>query len=141
MKSYDIVAFVNFEARGKNLNSQTVNPILRDFRRKLEAFKVVKGDLVIRVERCDEFESELVDSGWLLASHQVRFLIVDSDKQWANNSNNVVRPAISQGIREIEIQNGLTYTKRITVRVRDVCFQGKPRQGRWATERLNVVTF
>ena len=141
MRSYELIQHISFSCRGKNLTPEKCNPLLRQFRRQLESYELREGELFARPAVVDEFQGELVDSTWVLASQQIKWDISDSKEGWASRANNFIRQRLSKDMMGMKLDNGEKYTKRITITVEQAVFQGEPKVGRWVKEKFSVISF
>lgn len=143
---YDAYMEICFEVRGSGFNPRSpsvverVNEELRAFRQKLEALKVEEGPLVARVERVDEFNSELKDFSNILCSQKLYWAIVDSGPGWADRKNNHLQPLLHKRVRALTHDNGQPFSDRIEIRVVDSVFPGEPKTGPWPPEKVTTVT-
>ena len=108
------------EVRGKTkLDPEIVNPLLREYRKKLEAFKIEEtksdgGLSKIWVQLVEDFNSEFMDEGkTILFSHQLKLNIYDSLPHSHNNYAHQLQVKLADGLGKIYVDNGLTYSKKI----------------------------
>lgn len=135
---------VRSEVRGKRrLDPETVNPLLRKYRQKLEEFKIEEqksdgGRSKIWVQLVEDFKSEILNEGkTLLFSHQLKINIFDSLPHGSNNYAHSLQVKLVKGLGKIELDNGLTYSQKIVVVTTGIKFSGGGRSpGRWPGERL-----
>lgn len=139
---------VRGEARGKKkLDVAEVNPLLREYRQKLETFKIEeKSDgrqFKVWVQECDEFNSELLeDEKTLLFSHKLRLNIFDDLLRSYNNYAHSIQAKLGEALGKIQVENGKTYSQKIVIETTGIKFAGGGRTaGRWPVERLAGIGF
>ncbi len=139
--------FLRGEVQGKKkLDANVVNPLLREYRKKLEEFKIeeTKSDgklLKIWTQEVDEFNSELLSEKTLLFSHKLRLNIFDPPPHAHNNYAHSIQAKLSEGLRKIRVENGKTYSQKIIIVTTGIKFAGGERTGRWPVERLAGIGF
>lgn len=141
--------FLRGEVIGKRkLDANVVNPLLREYRRKLESFKVekTKSDgrpFKIWTDHVDEFTSELsVDSKTLLFSQKLKINVLDKPPHSHNNYAHSIQVEISKGLGRIRVENGETYTRKISITTTGIKFSGgQGTAGRWPAEEIRIVGF
>ena len=126
----------------RKLDAEIVNPLLREYRRLLEKFKVEKtksdGRLFkIWVQMVDEFNSELsADSKTLLFSHKLKLTVLDPPPHSHNNYAHSIQVEISKGLDKIRVDNRKPYSQKIIIITTGIKFSGSAATGRWPAERL-----
>lgn len=132
----------------RKLDANVVNPLLREYRRKLESFKVekTKSDgrpFKIWTDHTDEFTSELsVDSKVLLFSQKLKLNILDPHPHSHNNYMYSLEVEISKGLGKIRVENGETYTRKISIITTGIKFAGSQgTSGRWPNEGIRIIGF
>jgi len=134
--------FLRGEVQGKKkLDANVVNPLLREYRKKLEEFKIeeTKSDgelLKIWTQHVDEFNSELLSEKTLLFSHQLKLNIFDPHPHAHNNYAHSIHVKISEGLRKIRVEDGKGYYGKIIILTTGIKFAGGERTGRWPVERM-----
>ena len=132
------------EVRGKKkLDAAEVNPLLRQYRRKLESFKIEEsksggGRSKIWVQLVEDFTSEFVGEGKIvLFSHQLKINIFDSLPHSHNNYAHQLQVKLAEGLGKIYVDNGMTYSQKIVIVTTGIKFAGGERtSGRWPAEGL-----
>lgn len=127
------------ECRGKKeLDANEVNPLLREFRRKLEQFKIdeTRSDgkqCKIWTQDVDEFNSELLNDGkTLLFSHKIKLNIFDPHPHSHNNYAHSIQVKIAKGLGKIKLEN-----EKIIIVTTGIRFAGDGGgDGRWPAERF-----
>lgn len=132
------------EVRGKKkLDAAEVNPLLRQYRRKLESFKIEEsksdgGLSKIWVQLVEDFTSEILGEGKIvLFSHKLKINIFDSLPHSHNNYAHSLQVKLAEGLGKIYVDNGMTYSQKIFITTTGIKFSGGGRtSGRWPGERL-----
>ena len=132
------------EVRGKKkLDAAEVNPLLRQYRRKLESFKIEEsksggGRSKIWVQLVEDFTSEILGEGkTILFSHQLKINIFDSLPHSHNNYAHSLQVKLAEGLGKIYVDNGETYSRKIFIVTTGIKFAGGERtSGRWPAEEL-----
>jgi hypothetical protein len=132
------------EVRGKKkLDAAEVNPLLRQYRRKLEGFKIEEpksggGLCKIWVQLVEDFNSEILAEGKIiLFSHQLKINIFDSLPHSHNNYAHSLQVKLAEGLGKIYVDNGMTYSQKIVIVTTGIKFAGGERtSGRWPAEGL-----
>lgn len=131
------------EVQGKRkLDADVVNPLLREYRKLLEGFKIKEtksnGKLFkMWVQFVDEFNSELsVDKKVLLFSHKLKINVYDPHPHSFNNYAHSIQAKLAEGLKKIRVENGKTYSQKIVVETTGIKFSGSAATGRWPVERL-----
>lgn len=131
--------FLRGEVQGKKkLDSNEVNPLLRQYRQLLNDFKVEerRGDgkiTKIWTDHVDEFTSELFNDGRnLLFSHKLKINIFDPHPHSFNNYAHSIQIKISR-LKDIQVEDG-----RIVIITTGIKFSGchDGREGRWPMEKM-----
>jgi len=136
--------FIRSEVKGKKkLDPETVNPLLREYRKKLEMFKIEEtksggGRSKIWVQLVEDFTSEILNEGkTILFSHQLKINIFDSLPHGSDNYAHHLQVKLAEGLGKIYVDNGLTYSQKIFIVTTGIKFSGGGRtSGRWPGERL-----
>ncbi len=133
-KGYEFIMNVCFEVREENLDSRQVNPLLRKFREQLENYKFKEGEIKIWIGRVTEFESELINTNWLVCSQQIL---------WRGYSP---RGFSCEGIKPRLLRDMLTQELKdeetsITIRMTNALYEGSQKQGRWPRDRFDGAGF
>ncbi len=134
---------IRSEVRGsRKLDPLVVNSLLREYRKKLEIFKIEEtksdgGLLKIWVQEVDEFNSELLDEGkTLLFSHQLKINIFDSLPHGFDNHAHRLQAKMGEALEKIQIKEG-KYSQKIIITTTGIKFRGGERtSGRWPKEQL-----
>ena len=138
------------EVQGKRkLDANVVNPLLREYRRKLEKFKIekTKNDgrpFKIWTDHVDEFNYELsVDGKVALFSQKLKIIVLDKPPHTFNNYAHDVQVEISKGLGKIQVENGETYTRKISIITTGIKFAGggQGTAGRWPNEGIQIIGF
>jgi hypothetical protein len=135
-KSYELIMSVCFYVRGKDLDARTTNPVLREFRELIEAYKLEKDGVKAWPITVDEFKYELIDSTWLTASFDIKFNIHNPTEK----DNNEVRADLLRAMLKLQITHG-TYSQKITIEMVDAVYRGDTKRGRWPREEIQIVGF
>jgi len=129
--------FLRAECRGKKkLDASVVNPLLRKFRKLLEAFKIEErksnGKLFkIWTDNVDEFTSELLNKKTLLFRHKIMLNIFDERPHTFNNYMHGIQAKISQGLEKIRMED-----EEIIILTTGIKFAGDGGgEGRWPMEK------
>jgi len=136
--------FIRSEVKGKKkLDPETVNPLLREYRKKLEMFKIEEtksggGRSKIWVQLVEDFTSEILGEGkTILFSHQLKINIFDSLPHSHNNYAHSLQVKLAEGLGKIYVDNGETYSRKIFIVTTGIKFAGGERtSGRWPAEGL-----
>lgn len=131
-ESYELLMFICFEVRGKNLDAREINPLLQRFRQQLERYKFEEREILAWPMRVDEFNSELVDSTWLLCSQQIRWTVYNPK----GRSHSDIEVQLLNGMLSQKLED-----KKVSIQMSKAIFSGNAKIGRWPEERLAVVTF
>ena len=130
------------EVQGKRkLDANVVNPLLREYRKKLNDFKIEEtksdGELFkVWVQEVDEFNSELLSEKTLLFSHKLRLNIYDPHPHSFNNYAHSIQAKLAEGLRKIRVEDGKGYYGKIVIVNTGIKFAGGERTGRWPEEPL-----
>lgn len=135
---------VRSEVRGsRKLIPEIVNPLLREYRKKLESFKIEEkksngGMTKIWVQVCEDFTSEFMGEGkTILFSHQLKINIYDSLPHSHNNYAHSLQVRLAKGLEKIYVDNGMTYSQKIFITTTGIKFSGGGRtSGRWPGEQV-----
>jgi len=135
---------VRSEVRGsRKLIPEIVNPLLREYRRELESFKIEEkkrdgGLSKIWVQLVEDFRSEILGEGkTILFSHQLKINIFDSLPHSHNNYAHSLQVKLAEGLGKIYVDNGETYSRKIFIVTTGIKFAGGERtSGRWPAEGL-----
>lgn len=130
-RSYDLCMQVCFSARGRNLDSRQVNPLLREFRKLLENYRFEEGKIKAWPKRVDEFESELVGTDLLICSQNILWGIYNP----AGFSDDRIRARLLRDMGEIRVDEYKS-DDGISIRMTDAVFQGSSRHGRWPRDEF-----
>ena len=125
-RSYELCMSVCFEARGGNLDSRQVNPLLRQFRQLLEDYRFEEGKIKCWPKRVDEFQSELVGTDLLICSQNILWGIYNP----AGFSDDRIRVKLLRDVREIRVDEQKSIDG-ISIHMTDAIFEGSRRHGRW----------
>lgn len=131
---YELIQHICWHVEGKKLNPDKVNPVIGDFHTLLDNLKFKHGSISASPTAVDEFFCEEIDTTLLRGKYQIRWEIIDNEPGWENRQNNVIRPELTRFVEEIEMENGLTYGKKITVRMVNSRFDGDLKNGLWPRE-------
>ena len=145
----EMYIFLRAEVQGKKkLDSNEVNPLLREYRRKLEAFKVeeIRSDgktTKIRTDYTDEFTYELLNDGkTLLFSYKLKLNIYDPHPHSFNNYAHSIQVKISQGLSDIQVEGGgKGFYGKIIIVTTGIKFPGSAGTGRWPREEIPIIGF
>ena len=146
-KLYDRILYVLFTVKGKNLNERDpkcidrVNGFLRLFRQKLESLRVEENGLIAVPQRVDSFIAESIDTTTILCSQTILWTVKDSSSNRADNFNWGLNRLLGNMVKDQVLDNGLSYSKKLTAEVTDIAFQGERKRGRWPEERLTVISY
>ncbi|MCK4731586.1 MAG: hypothetical protein KAT65_03925 [Methanophagales archaeon] len=123
--------FIRSEVRGEQkLDAAEVNPLLQQYRRELEKFKIEEpkrngGLCKTWVQLVEDFKSEILNEGkTLLFSHQLKVNIFDSLPHSHNNYAHSLQVKLAKGIREIYVDNGKTDNQKIFIVTTGIKFSG-----------------
>lgn len=137
-ESYDLIMSVCFEVRGKNLDSRQVNPLLREFRRKLENYRLKENGIQAWPERVDEFQSELVGTDLAICSQQIKWNIFNP----TGTGYDKTQTRLFRDMLEMKLDNQEKHSKNIiTITMKDAIRAGDLKHGRWPRERMETIVF
>jgi len=138
----------------KKLDARVLNPLLRQYRKLLEQFKIEEiesdGQLFkVGVQAVDEFAYELLDEKTLLFSHQLKLNVLEpthnpySPNQPQPNYPSNIYAKFRKVLMEIRLENGSKgYYKKIVIETTGIKFsEGERTTGRWPAERLAGIGF
>jgi hypothetical protein len=135
-QDFELIMFVNFHVRGKDLDARTCNPVLREFRRMIESYKLEEDGIKAWPVTVDEFKYELIDSTWLTASFDIKWNVHNPTEK----DNNEVRADLLRAMLKLELTRG-TYSQKITITMKDAAYRGDMKHGRWPREEIQIVGF
>ncbi len=131
-KSYELIMHICFSVRGRNLDSRQVNPLLREFRKQLEDYRLEEGRIKARPMRIDEFQSELVGTDLAICSQHILWQIYDP----TGFGRERIQPRLLRDMRTQELEN-----EGISIQMTDAHFQGSHRHGRWPRDEFAGAGF
>lgn len=129
---------IRSEVKGKReLDANVVNPLIKDYRGKLESFKIEEsksdgGKCKIWVQLVDEFLGELLGDGrTFLFSYQLKINIYDSLPHSPDNYAHRLQCKLAEGLKRIRIEED-THSRRIIIENTGIKFAGGGKSpGRW----------
>lgn len=106
---------VYFQVSGKGVDEKRGDPLIRDFRKRLESLKVKNPPVSASVFSVDNFEIEQKNQDLYKGKYLVRWEIVDSEVGWETRMNHQTRALLTKAILEISFSND-----SLTIRATDV---------------------
>lgn len=137
----EMYIFLRGEVQGKKkLDAKEVNPLLREYRKKLETFRIEEiksnGKLFkIWTQEVDEYNDELLSEKTALFSYKLKINIYDPHPHTFDNYQHGIQAKLAKGLKKIQVEDGV-YSQKIIIVTTGIKFPGGFGEGRWPRERI-----
>ena len=136
---YDLIQHICFEISGRDLNPDKANPVIKEFHDRLDDFHYESHPFKIFPVAIDEFKIKEIDSTRIVGSYQIRFEVIDLDKENAMfRKNSEIRPIITRLVSRIRVERGLG--SKIILKVVNSRFNDEFKEGVWPDFNLQDIT-
>ena len=136
---YDLIQHICFEISGKDLNPDKANPVIKEFHGRLDDFHYESDPFIVNPTAIDEFKIREIDGSRLIGSYQIRWEIIDLDKENAMyRKNSEIRPLITRLVSKISVERGLA--SKIILKVVNSRFNDEFKEGVWPDSNLQDIT-
>ena len=136
---YDLIQHICFEISGRDLKPDKANPVIGEFHDRLDNFHYESDPFIIAPTAVDEFKIKEIDSTRIVGSYQIRFEVIDLDKENAMfRKNSEIRPLITRLVSRIRVERGLG--SKIILKVVNSRFSDEFKEGVWPDSNLQDIT-